>query len=108
MLIPKTTYIRNEKHRRFIASLPCLICSSEDVQAAHIRRGNSCGVGLKPCDSLTVPLCIRCHAKQHEVGELVFYKDYAGYEAASALARRIYKITSNREAALRLIAEWRR
>jgi hypothetical protein len=38
-----------------------------------VRTGPDGGVGRKPGDRYTVPLCSACHAKQHRVGELTFW-----------------------------------
>jgi hypothetical protein len=96
--------IRSEKHRRFIASLPCVISGRSDVQAAHIRRGNVCGTGLKPGDNCCVPLSIEEHAKQHVIGELRYWYPYGGYEKATVLAKSLYAVSGDREKALELIA----
>jgi len=36
-----------------------------------VRTGT--GVGVKPADRYTVPLCTACHARQHRIGELSFW-----------------------------------
>ena len=41
----------------YIADKPCLICGGIDVQAAHIRYTGA-GMGQKPCDIFTTPLCL--------------------------------------------------
>ncbi len=51
---------KSEKYRRWIASKPCLQCGASDVQCAHITAGRH-GMGMRPPDFLTIPLCIRCH-----------------------------------------------
>lgn len=63
----KTKRIRDEKFRRWIASLPCMICGQCFLsQAAHLTKG---GMGLKGDDSGCRPLCayrgkeMGCHAK---------------------------------------------
>jgi hypothetical protein len=38
-----------------------------------VRTGTSAGVGMKPGDRYTVPLCTACHSKQHRLGELTFW-----------------------------------
>lgn len=107
MLIPKTTYIRDEKHRRFIASLPCLITGAKDVQAAHIRKQNGGGTGLKPSDEFCVPLSVEQHRLQGEIGEVDFWRPYLGYKRASKLARALYVVTGDKNMAMKLIMEWR-
>lgn len=107
MLIPKANYVRDKKHRIFIASLPCLITGRDDVQAAHIRKGNGGGVGLKPSDEFCVPLSVDQHRLQGEIGEVGFWQPYLGYKRASKLAKSLYKATGDRGKSLELIAEWK-
>ena len=103
----KVPKIRSEKHRRFIASMPCCICRKPDTQAAHIRHGNGAGMGLKSGDDCTVPLCITCHKNQHENNECVWWSLYGGIEKATALAKDLYKVTGDSIEALKLIAGFR-
>lgn len=107
MLIPKNKPIRSERHRRFIASLCCVVSGARDVQAAHIRTGNLCGVGMKPSDEVCIPLSCREHALQHEIGEVNYWKPYGGVERATGLAKALYGVSGNREAAMELIIQWR-
>jgi hypothetical protein len=103
----KRKYIRDEKHRRFIASLPCIITGKSDVQCAHIRKGNHGGAGLKPSDEYCVPLCVSQHSYQGDIGEVAFWYPYGGYIRASELALELYACTGNREKALEVIARWK-
>lgn len=100
MLLAKTEYIRDEKHRRFIASLPCVICCRTDVQAAHIRHGNDAGMGLKSGDDCVVPLCVDCHRRQGEQTEFAFWSAFGGVKKATKLAHNLYKVSGDRDAAL--------
>lgn len=65
----------DEKHRRFIASLWCVICGAGDVQCAHVRFADLTvgkpftGGATKPDDKYTVPLCCGCHSRQHAWGD---------------------------------------
>lgn len=66
-----------------IRSLPCLKCGHDPCgEAAHVRissalHGKRTGMGEKPDDKWTVPLCAGCHREdadaQHKVGELPFW-----------------------------------
>lgn len=104
----KVPKIRSEKHRRFIAGLPCVYCRKSPCQAAHIRYGHEGGMGLKSCDSLTVPLCPDCHNEQHRKGEVWFWDRFGGgVDGAKKLARGLYKVTGDNIAGLELIARFR-
>jgi len=70
----KEKRIRDKKHLKFLRSLLCVNCGiSKPLEAAHIRSGSLSGVGIKPCDSRTVPLCTKCHFTQHNKGERTFW-----------------------------------
>lgn len=73
--------IQNEQHLEFIRSLPCVCCGNDiETQAAHLRTENRMygkdytGGGRKPSDMWTLPLCGRCHEKQHAGNEEAFWK----------------------------------
>ncbi len=103
----KKKIIRDEKHRRFIASLPCCVTGFEgQTQCAHVRyRGNG-GMGLKPSDDLCVPLCVLMHAYQHHVGELNFWKADR-IEDVKKLARALYENTGDDDKCVELVEKFR-
>jgi hypothetical protein len=68
----------SDGHLAAIRKLPCLNCGQEHaIEAAHIRQSAPgkplTGMGLKPDDRYTVPLCHDCHMTQHRVGEKPFF-----------------------------------
>lgn len=53
---------RNSTHLTMIRALPCLKCGRiGETEAAHVRSGTDGGMGMKPADRWTVPLCRACH-----------------------------------------------
>jgi len=65
---------RRVRHLAFVRQLPCVACGKvAPSEAAHVRTGTDGGVGVKPADRYTVPLCAACHARQHRIGELSFW-----------------------------------
>lgn len=71
---PKTDSRRQVQHLAFVRQLPCVVCGRvAPSEAAHVRTGTDGGTALKPSDRYAVPLCARCHAKQHRIGELTFW-----------------------------------
>lgn len=80
------------RHRKFVRSFVCLVqqqigahpdtgaCDSTQIECAHVRRGlpqgEQAGIGEKPHDCFTVPLCRTHHAQQHRIGEESFEKLY--------------------------------
>lgn len=68
--------VHNERHLAWIRTLPCLVCVDNiSTEAAHIRYGcpeqqkRPTGLGERPDDKWTVPLCGRHHREQHASGE---------------------------------------
>jgi hypothetical protein len=64
-----------------IRQLPCLRCTMEPCGiAAHLRMssgafGKKSGLGRKPSDRWSLPLCQEHHDLQHKIGELQFWHD---------------------------------
>jgi hypothetical protein len=72
--------VHDEKHLKFIRSQPCCLCGDNtSTEAAHIRVGsiphnkNHTGMGEKPSDKWTLPLCNRHHREQHAFGDELAY-----------------------------------
>lgn len=75
---------RSQAHRDWIRGFACCVCgSSTNIEVAHVRFGSGAGMGQKPDDWRTVPLCagpnssveghLGCHNRQHIVGEATFW-----------------------------------
>ena len=69
------------KHLDFIRGLPCAVCGDNTTtEAAHIRMLDRrvakpiTGMGTKPPDWWTVPLCGDCHRLQHSGSEKAFWE----------------------------------
>lgn len=70
-------------HRDFVSSLPCIVCGDNtSTECAHIRMGDlsvgklPTGMGQKPSDIWVLPLCGRCHRRQHEWTEPSFWGEH--------------------------------
>ncbi len=73
----------NPAYLVLVRQLPCLKCGLEPAgEAAHVRynsgaHGKHNGMGKKPADRWTVPLCGGCHRTDkdalHQVGEQLFW-----------------------------------
>lgn len=69
----------DKKHLAAIRKCPCVVCGKEPCGvAAHVRmtvpgKPNP-GVGAKPHDRYTVPLCDKHHKIQHGMGEAKFWQ----------------------------------
>ena len=84
MIYQKTKQIKSKIHLKYVSEHPCTICSRTDVQSAHIRYAGA-GIGMKPCDSFVVPLCIEHHQEQHSMNERMFLHLYQINPIAKAL-----------------------
>ena len=85
MVLTLKKAIRSKIHLRYVSEHSCTICSRTDVQSAHIRYSGA-GIGLKPCDSFVVPLCIEHHREQHGMNERMFWHLYQIDPIAKALS----------------------
>ncbi len=72
----------NKAHLDFIRGLPCIICGDNTTtEAAHLRFSDrraakpQIGMGEKPDDRWTIPLCGKHHRLQHSKGEESFWLD---------------------------------
>lgn len=101
--IPKTQFIRSESHRKFVASFDCIACKPigffemlelvspayiDDAisQAAHMRHIAECGMGLKPSDEWTLPLCPDCH-QAHDAHPDLFWRRWLRDQVCMRLAK---------------------
>ena len=101
----KNKPLRDRKYLDSFRGAACWACGAQDgtVVAAHIRHGMAGGMGLKPDDSLTHPLCGKCHAEQGK-GEFEFWtldvrpdlKD-AHMQSIKDAARTRYKIWKEKQ-----------
>jgi hypothetical protein len=95
-------------HRKFVGSLPCLICGNEHCsEAAHIRMADqsiakpSTGMQQKSDDKFTVPLCNLHHAAQHSMNERYFWQS-AGIDPVK-VALALYSVTGDHAAGCRIV-----
>lgn len=68
---------RDPKYLAYIRTHYCTTCGHppgpHEIQAAHVRMKANAGMGQKPSDYRTVPLCVRCHQKEQHFGEKAFW-----------------------------------
>jgi hypothetical protein len=102
----KEPRIRSKKHLKFISQLPCCVSGRHgETQAAHIRAG-CFSLGMKPGDNCVIPLSVAEHRLQHEIGEEMYYGPLGGVEKAKKLAKDLFSVSGNYDAALKLIASY--
>ena len=98
---PKVKILRDRKYLDSFNGAACYACGTCDgtIVPAHIRHGFSGGMGLKPPDNLALPLCHACHALQHDIGELDFWR--RAYPGTGAISQDMGALWAKK------CAEWR-
>lgn len=97
--------MKNDRHLRFIASLPCLICgTTEMIQAHHILKTYR-GMAMKAGDNEAIPLCYQDHHRLHMSGGETEWLAEKNLPPAKEIADELYKLTGNSDAALEYINE---
>ncbi len=93
----------DNKHLDFIRQLPCIICmDNTSTEAAHIRYAEpraakpQTGMGIKPDDAFTVPLCSEHHRRQHCNGERTWWSITIGKDPVY-IALALWRVTGNVE-----------
>lgn len=89
VVLPKPKRERSEARLDFVRRKGCLICVFSHIlliaghvkacgqcEAHHVRKGSGSGVGTKPSDFRTVPLCATGHAEYHKIGHAAFCAKY--------------------------------
>src|SRR3546814_4861401 len=85
-LVPYTTRFRS------IRDLPCLVCGTAPVEAAHIRSGSlqfakrPTGGAEKPSDKWSLPLC----AEHHRTGDMAQHRSEEHPSELQTLMRNSY------------------
>lgn len=80
MKVRERPQVRLPAHLKWIRGHECAIAGKHDcegrIEAAHVRGGTDGGLGVKPSDWWTIPLCSAAHAEQHRTGEAAFQMRY--------------------------------
>lgn len=108
--------VRSRNHLDFIRQLPCLPCGNAiETQAAHIRAlyypiaKPITGMGIKSDDCYTVPLCGKCHDKQHRGDEFMFWDNHhIGLNGAILVALALFAHSGDIEKGEAIVGRWRR
>jgi hypothetical protein len=67
---------RSPAHCNHVRAHACSIegCAGRPIEVAHVRLGSGAGVGQKPDDWRGVSLCQEHHTRQHNIGEVTFWR----------------------------------
>ncbi len=70
---------RSAKYLAYVKTLPCVACVAPADDAHHLSGiGNLSGMGMKPPDWATLPLCRGHHTSFHALGRLKFEAAHGG------------------------------
>lgn len=105
--------MKSPSHREFIRCLPCVVCRNDvTTECAHVRFADPraakeiTGIGTKPSDVFTVPLCWDHHREQHAVGdERKFWRSVGIDPIFISLA--LWRISGDHEAGCQIITHAR-
>lgn len=78
MNVRETSVIRCASHLKWIRGHACAASDMDcqvKIEAAHVRTGTDGGMGMKPSDCWTIPLCSTHHRDQHQIGEPAFERE---------------------------------
>jgi hypothetical protein len=65
---------RSKKHLALVRSRLCAFCHHPASEAHHhSRKSGGGGIGIKGCDLLTAPLCVKHHRELHKTGTVEPY-----------------------------------
>jgi len=83
MGVREETQIRCDPHLKWVRGFRCAVLDTKAhhecfgrMEAAHVRTGTDGGMGFKPSDCFTIPLCSAAHREQHNIGEAEFERIY--------------------------------
>jgi ERF superfamily len=68
-IVAKTIRLRDKDHRKFVASLPCLVCGRSPADPHHLRFAQPRALGRKVSDEFTVPMSRVHHRELHRHGD---------------------------------------
>ena len=101
-MYPKENRVRSEKHRRFIASLPCVKTGIEgQTQCAHISYGRHSQ--SKSGDNNCTPISWKEHDKQTKIGEIAYWGSEENIELMRELAHELYENSGDYDRCLEII-----
>ena len=81
MGVREPSVIRSPSHLAWIRTHVCVLSNRGEcdgrIEAAHVRIGHGGGMGMKPGDDRSLPLCHSHHAEQHNIGDQTFQAKYS-------------------------------
>ena len=106
---------RADWHLKWLRTLPCVVCGKRgNIHAAHLRAASprygklAVGIGQKPDDCWTIPLCLSHHLlgedAQHHHNELAFWRSHDIDPFALALS--LWRASGDDELGFMILGEY--
>lgn len=93
----KKKRIRDSDYRKSFNGQRCIVCGkTETTIGAHVRHGLTGGTGLKPSDTLIMPLCAYHHSEESK-DQVKFWMKHRGWsiDQVKEIARERYHVWKN-------------
>ncbi|WHP06777.1 hypothetical protein QLH32_04710 [Acinetobacter corruptisaponis] len=88
--------MRSQKRLNEIRKLPCVVCGRSPVDAAHSNQSkDGKGMGLKACDSKTIPLCRNHHVEYDQFQKMNRSESVEWFAKMLEKTERMLKIDTN-------------
>jgi len=72
---------KSSKYMYWLKNKPCFVCGAQSCTPHHVRLKGLAGIGQKPPDTYTVPICYTHHYEIETQGLLTFMKKYFKLDA---------------------------
>ncbi|KRI94405.1 hypothetical protein APC70_00615 [Acinetobacter baumannii] len=90
--------MRSTKRLNEIRALPCVRCGRTPVDAAHSNQGaHNKGMGLKACDSKTIPLCRQHHIEYDQLLTMTREQAVIWFDKMLEKTERMLNLNNNEE-----------
>ncbi len=63
---------KNHEYLEWIREQPCIVCQGQS-EPHHVRIDGNAGMGIKPDDEFSLPLCRDHHTESHALGRKSFW-----------------------------------
>lgn len=90
--------MRDSKRLSAIRKLPCVVCGTSPVDAAHSNQGaHNKGMGIKASDEFTIPLCRQHHIEYDQLLTMTREESVKWFEKMLEKTERMLNIGYNNE-----------
>jgi hypothetical protein len=84
MMLPKRKRWISKVYRDWVSGFPCAACGNSPPSDCHHFSEQGSGMGMKPDDAATLPLCRPCHDHWHSRAYLPIFEYKSTWKGAAA------------------------